>query len=313
MDVRTQGATLGLPALGLSLDPAEARPLAWLSHAHAFAPRGPRHGRAIATPATLALVGEGVADEVVAIALGESVDLGGARLTALPAGHLPGAAQLLVERDGERLLYTGDLGATRLAGAPAAARCDHLVIESTYGLPLFHLEAPEAGAAHVRRFASTCADDGVRPVFLARALGPAHEVARALLEAGLSGAAPEDVRLHVPRLPPLGGELLPLDAAADAIVAPPSAREALRRGKVRLAWVSGHARLASGRGRFGVEELVPWSTHLDFDGLLAAVRGSGARRVDVVHGFAAPFAGLLAREGLDARAPGAAAPLDEVG
>ncbi len=33
----------------------------------------------------------------------------GARLTAFPASHILGAAQLLIEFENERLVYTGDI------------------------------------------------------------------------------------------------------------------------------------------------------------------------------------------------------------
>jgi hypothetical protein len=75
----------------------------------------------------------------------------------------------------------------------------------------------------------------------------------------------------------------------------------------RLAYVSGWARLDNARNRVGAEELIPYSDHADFEELLEIVERSGAREVDVVHGYTEAFAGILQKRGIDARAPKAAA------
>jgi len=69
---------------------------------------------------------------------GEPIDIGNLTVTLYSSGHIPGAAQVLVEskRTGKRLLYTGDLNTlpTRLVG-PADTQVpipDALIIESTY-------------------------------------------------------------------------------------------------------------------------------------------------------------------------------------
>lgn len=58
------------------------------------------------------------------------------RVSCTPAGHLLGAASLLVESAGSRILFSGDLGRPDdpMMRAPAApAQADWMVIESTYG------------------------------------------------------------------------------------------------------------------------------------------------------------------------------------
>ena len=53
--------------------------------------------------------------------------------------------------------------------------------------------------------------------------------------------------------------------------------------------------------------MIPYSDHADFEELLALVEASGARQVDVVHGYTEVFAHILRERGLDARAPREAA------
>lgn len=57
----------------------------------------------------------------------------GAMVTLLPANHVPGAAQVLVERDdGLRVGYTGDF---KLPGTEVMRDLDVLVVDATYGFP----------------------------------------------------------------------------------------------------------------------------------------------------------------------------------
>ncbi|MBE7157580.1 MAG: hypothetical protein INR62_03950, partial [Rhodospirillales bacterium] len=72
---------------------------------------------------------------------------------------------------------------------------------------------------------------------------------------------------------------------------------------VRLAYVSGWAALDNARNRNGANELIPYSDHGDFEELLEIVEGSGAKHVDVVHGYTAPFAHVLQSRGISAAAP----------
>ena len=68
-------------------------------------------------------------DERVALAAGIAV-------TLRPAGHILGSATALVEVDGSRVLFSGDLGRPHhpLLLPPAdPPRADVIVVESTYG------------------------------------------------------------------------------------------------------------------------------------------------------------------------------------
>ena len=71
------------------------------------------------------------------VPFGRHVDFGdGLSATYLPAGHILGAAMILLQADGQTMLFSGDLGRSvdPLLPAPAIVRqADHLVIESTYG------------------------------------------------------------------------------------------------------------------------------------------------------------------------------------
>ena len=70
--------------------------------------------------------------------LNETVNVKGFAVTFLEASHVPGAASILLESDGERLLYTGDInarGSLLLRGADTNfGEINAIITESTYAM-----------------------------------------------------------------------------------------------------------------------------------------------------------------------------------
>lgn len=299
-----------LPEIGLWLDPASDCAAAWISHGHSDHARG-LHRRAIATPETLAVYSMRFPDaadqELIPLTLGQTIEHRGARLTAYPAGHILGAAQLLIEFGGETLLYTGDLKKRPpLLGAETVTpRCDRLIIESTFGLPIFHLLSREEGRERILGFARECAEEGATPVYLCHPLGRGQEVLHTLCAAGIGAAVHGSVARFVPLYESAGCEFPGwepyhgLAADGKALVTVHGFRRQVEAsGKnFRIAYVSGWAALDNSRARSGAEELIPYSDHADFDELLALVEAASPREIDVVHGYAEPFARILAQRG----------------
>ena len=319
MEVRYTEHGIHLPAIDLWLDPDRDCEAAWFSHAHADHARG-RHRLVLGTPETLGIYrlrnpDAGGARE--AVAHGATFERAGARLTALPASHILGAAQLLVEHEGERLVYTGDIKLRPpLCGtATEIVPCDRLIVESTFGLPIFHLLGREEARQRIVAFASGCLEAGEIPVFLGYALGRGQEIAWVLCEAGIPTMVHGSIGRLVPFYEAAGYAFPGLEpyergrTAGRALVVVPSFRNVLAAsGKgYRFAYVSGWAAMANARARTGAEELIPWSDHADFDELLEIVERSEASRIDVVHGYAEAFARILRQRGHAAEAPREAA------
>jgi Cft2 family RNA processing exonuclease len=310
MRVEFTSEGIRLPEIGLWLDPAIDAEAAWVSHGHSDHARG-RHRIVIATPETIEFYRLGFPDaapRLCPLAYGESLQWNGARLTAYPAGHMLGAAQLLVERGGERLLYTGDIKLSRpLCGREAEiVRADRLIVESTFGLPVFRFLSRDAARGRILSFARRCFVEGAVPAFLAHRLGRGQEVLSVLCEAGIPVAVHEALARFLPvyerrgfRFPgwtPFEGR----GADGQALMAVRGFRPAGL--NLRVAYVSGRAALAEARERTGADELIAYSDHADCEELLALVDATGAAEVDVVHGYAESFARLLAGGGLTARA-----------
>jgi Cft2 family RNA processing exonuclease len=306
-----------LPDLDLWLDPTGDCRRAWISHAHRDHAAGV-HREVFATQETLECYriryeGAAALPAFQAVGYGQSWELGGARLTAYPSAHVLGAAQLLIEWRGRRILYTGDIKLRApLCGRPTEpVRADHLIIESTFGLPIFHFL--EAGQARQRilDFARACLAEGLTPVFLAHELGRGQEVAHVLCQAGVPTAVHPAAARYLPVYAaagcpapgwrPLEGE--PPEGCAVVTPARFLPSLGIGRRKLRTAYVSGWAALDNARARTGAEELIPYSDHGDFEELLELVEASGAREIDVIHGYAEAFARILTLRGRVARAP----------
>lgn len=317
MRVEFTGQGIYLADLDLWLDPREERHRAWISHAHRDH-AGCVHREVYATAETLefyrlrhAEALEGAA--LRAVPYGQPWELAGARLTAYPSAHVLGAAQLLVEHRGERLLYTGDikLRAPLCGRVTEIVRADRLIIESTFGLPVFHFLTREQARERIVSFARQAFEEGRRPVLLAHELGRAQEIAYVLCQAGVPAAVYESAAGYMESYADAGFPApgwmrwdggAPPDAA---LIVPPRFRAALAlRGlRLRIAYVSGWAALDNARARTGAEELIPYSDHADFEELLELVEATGAREVDVVHGYTEAFARILTLRGRLARAP----------
>ena len=123
------------------IDPSRAVDHALVTHGHADHARG-GHGRTIATPETLAIMQlrYNTHEGATPVEYGESIKLkGGVEATYVPAGHVLGSAQILLEHAGERVVITGDY---KRRPDPTCrpfevVPCDIFITEATFGLPLF--------------------------------------------------------------------------------------------------------------------------------------------------------------------------------
>ncbi|HPQ14589.1 MAG TPA: MBL fold metallo-hydrolase RNA specificity domain-containing protein [Bryobacteraceae bacterium] len=314
MRIEFTPAGIYLPAIGLWLDPAEQRDAAWISHAHGDHARA-LHRTAIATPETLEAyaIRFPEAENLRALAFGESLEFRGARLTPFPAGHIPGAAQLLIEFEGERIVSTGDFKLrTPLLGPQAVTvPCDRLIMESTFGLPIFHFLSREEARERICAFARECFDWNLTPVFLVHPLGRGQEVLHVLCEAGIPTAVHGAVARFLPLYESRGTGFpgwTPYESLdtlnGKALVAVHGFRRRIEASgrNFRTAYVSGWAALDNARARAGAEELIPYSDHADFNELLSFVEAAAPREIDIVHGYAEPFARILNSRGWKARA-----------
>lgn len=135
------------------------------------------------------------------LSFGETIEVGPAKVTAQPAGHILGAAYYLIQLGPYSILYTGDISITAQhtvgpAALPADAHPVDLVItESTYGNVLLPSRKEE-----IRAFVLAVKDAlnrGGRVLIPSFALGRAQEIILIILGAMVSGDLPLTVPVYL--------------------------------------------------------------------------------------------------------------------
>jgi putative mRNA 3-end processing factor len=90
------------------IDPSEPKPRAMITHGHADHARG-GHGSVLATAETLAIMECRYGPQPgQPIAYGESLRVGDVDVTFVPAGHVLGSAQIVLEHKSEKVVVSGD-------------------------------------------------------------------------------------------------------------------------------------------------------------------------------------------------------------
>ena len=314
LELRPEG--LYCPAGDFHIDPWRPVERAVFTHAHAdHARRG--HARALAQRAALGVLRQRLGElPIQAVDYGESVTVGGARVSLHPAGHVLGSAQVRVEVGGEVWVVTGDykLDPDPTCAAFEPVRAHTLITESTFGLPVYRWAPARVLFDGIDAWWRANAQAGRASVLYAYAFGKAQRLL-AGVDASIGPIVCHGAVEALNRCYREAGVALPetslVTAVADRatlaralVVAPPSAQGSswLRRfGDCSDAFASGWMQLRGARRRRGTDRGFVVSDHADWPGLLCAVRESGAQRVYVTHGQAAAFARHLCELGLDAR------------
>jgi len=306
------------------IDPTRPVERALITHAHSDHARA-GHGAVLATQETLDLMrlryGENFAGRTQAIRYGENVDLGGAKVTFHPAGHVLGSAQIAVEANGLRIVASGDY---KNVADPTCAPfelipCDAFVTEATFALPVFrHGDA----AGEIAKLLGSVALFPERAHLVgAYSLGKAQRLIALLRQAGyqapiyLHGAMEAISSYYLSRGIALG-DLRTVRGADKAALAgtiticPPSALSDLwtrRFPDPVTAFASGWMRIRARARQHGVALPLVISDHADWSGLTETIAATGAGEIWVTHGQEDALVHWCATRGLKAR------PLDIVG
>jgi putative mRNA 3-end processing factor len=309
---------------GFHIDPTRPVERALITHAHSDHARA-GHGAVLATQETLDLMrlryGENFAGSIQPARYGESIDLGGAKVTFHPAGHVLGSAQIAVEANGLSVVASGDY---KNVPDPTCAPfelvpCDVFITEATFALPVFRHGDP--GGEIAKLLHSVALFPERAHLVGAYSLGKAQRVIALLRKAGheapiyLHGAMESITRYYASRGIALG-ELREVRGARKAELAgtitlcPPSALNeiwARRFPDPVTAFASGWMRIRARARQHGVALPLVISDHADWDGLTATISATGAGEIWVTHGQEDALVHWCVTRGLQAR------PLDIVG
>ena len=300
------------------VDPWRPVERAVITHAHADHAR-PGHAHYLAAdPARHVLRTRlGAQAALETLPYGAVRDIGGVRVSLHPAGHVLGSAQVRVEHRGEVWVVSGDY---KLDPDPTCApfepvRCDTFVTESTFGLPVYRWEAPDAIFAGVNAWWRANAAAGQASVLFGYAFGKAQRIL-AGVDASIGpifvhGAvdvldlAYRESGVALPGTHRVSDVEKKFDYAGALVVAPPSAQSTpwLKRfGDYSDAFASGWMAIRGARRQRNVDRGFVLSDHADWPSLLRAIEASAAPRVLVTHGQVAVLVRALCERGLDAAA-----------
>lgn len=298
------------------IDPWQPVERAVITHAHGD------HLRQGNGSYTLATEGVGLARlrlpppaPIRALACGEPADFGPVRVSLHPAGHILGSAQVRIELDGEVWVVTGDFKRDR---DPTCApfevlRCDVLVSEATFALPIYRWDPPHDTVREVFDWWQRNRERGVSSLLFAYALGKAQRLLAELAAftdepAFVHGAVDSITQVYraagVAMLPTLPATVARQREYAGAlVVAPPGAAGSpwIRRfGEHGSAFCSGWMRVRGNRRRSGHDRGFVLSDHADWPSLLRTFEQTGARRILLTHGHGDTMVRYLRERGIDA-------------
>lgn len=296
-------AGLYCPLADIHVDPVRPVPRALITHGHSDHARA-GHGAVLATRETLAIMalryGEGFTGARQEAVPGQAVRIGEVDFRFVPAGHVLGSAQIVVEAKGLRIVVSGDYKRER---DPTCAPfepvpCDVFITEATFGLPVFR--HPPAHAEVAKLLDSVRLFPERTHIVGAYSLGKAQRVMALIREAGherpiyIHGAVEKLTEFYASEGIPLG-EIRKVVAAeykalaGEIVICPPSAIQDLwsrRFPDPVTAFASGWMRIRARARQKGVELPLIISDHADWDDLQATIREVQAGEIWVTHGEA---------------------------
>jgi putative mRNA 3-end processing factor len=305
------------PAGDFHIDPWQPVPRAVITHAHGDHARSGSALYHCSEPCVPLLQWRLGADAALAPhAYGETFELGRARVSLHPAGHILGSAQVRIEVDDRVCVVSGDY---KRDPDPTCApfervACDVFVTEATFALPVYRWRDTREVAAEILAWWDECRARGATAVLFCYALGKAQRVL-----AELARLTDRRVLLHGAMVPGVdiyraaGIAMLPtevvieqargVDLAGELVLAPPSAGGSTWMRRFRNAsagFASGWMQVRGNRRRQNYDRGFVISDHADWPALLRTVRETGARRVLATHGNTDALVRVLRDEGVDA-------------
>jgi len=288
------------------IDPSIPSERALVTHGHADHARG-GHAAVWATPETLAIMDARYGPQTGhPVAYGETIRMGGGAdgtgdgvdIGFVPAGHVLGSAQIILDYRGERVVVSGDYkrrsDPTCVPFQPV--KCDVFVTEATFGLPVFR--HPDTGDEIDKLITALHANPERCVLVGAYALGKAQRVICELRERGheapiyIHGALQRLCDLYAEHGVRLG-ELRPVadakkaEMAGHVVMCPPGAlndRWSRRLPDPITAMASGWMRVRGRARQKNVELPLILSDHADWDELTETLAEIAPREVWVTHG-----------------------------
>ncbi len=262
----------------------------------------------------------GLRAKVNSLEFGEELSISGVKVSLHPAGHILGSAQVRVEYKGEVWVVSGDykLEPDATCETFEHVKCHTFITESTFAKPHYKWKPQREIFNQINDWWQLNALWGTTSVVAAYSLGKAQRIL-AGIDANIGPVliyptvekfipAYKAAGIHFPELLPFNDEtILSVKNKNALIVAPPqfTRLEAERKfGTVATAFASGW--MSKGGANSKVHDRgFALSDHADWEGLLLAIKETGAENIFVNHGFVNTLVNYLQGIGLNAHIMGA--------
>ncbi|MFC3908316.1 ligase-associated DNA damage response exonuclease [Legionella dresdenensis] len=301
------------------IDPHSAVNAAIITHGHGDHARS-GHNKVLATPATCSIMksryGEHCAVSFQSMNYQQAITINQVKVYLLPAGHILGSAQLVMEYQGTRVIVSGDY---KRAPDPTctpfmAENCDIFITEATFSLPIFRHPPIEAELAKLLNSIAIHPDRS--HLVGAYALGKCQRLIKSLRLLGyeepvyLHGALIKLCELYQQTGIDLG-ELKPaseLDAKTSAgklIICPPSAlhdRWSRRFANPVIGNASGWMQIRARAKQKGIDLPLIISDHADWSELTQTILEVNPSEIWVTHGREEALVHYARQEGYRAQA-----------
>lgn len=252
---------------------------------------------------------------VQALDYGETLSVGGVKITFFPAGHILGSAQIRLEYDGWIWVVSGDykLENDGVCLPFEPVRCHVFVTESTFALPLYAWPKQEDVFAEMNAWWRKNQSEGKATVVLGYAVGKAQRILKNL-DLSIGPVYAHGAIETVNELFRAAGHALPKISSPESagqnedfsqalILAPPASLDSAwfkRLQPCKIGFSSGWMRVRGVWQRRSFDRGFVLSDHADWTGLNKAVELSGAEKIYAMHGYSAAFARWLRETGRDA-------------
>ena len=186
------------PLGGFYIDPILPVENAVISHGHADHARN-GHKKILCSNRSEKIIRHRVKFESIqSLNFQESIRIDDIKLTMYPASHVLGAAQILLETKGRRWLYTGDFRLAEDSSCDAfePIKTDVLVMESTFGLPVFRWRDELEVFKEIFDMWENCKQTKMNLVLYCYSLGKSQRILHGMKRYFGTSAFPGNIRVH---------------------------------------------------------------------------------------------------------------------
>ena len=249
------------------------------------------------------------------IAWNENIFINGVQVSLHPAGHMIGSSQIRIEYKGEVWVVSGDYKTEDdgISSAFEPLKCNTFITESTFGLPIYNWKPQSEIYQNIKDWIIENCEEEKTSILIAYSLGKAQRLLHPIAETGkkifLHGAVWNAHQALVKagwQLPEV--ERVWYDAPKEiykgqVVIAPSSAESSpwiKRFTPYAIGICSGWMQVRGNVRRKNADAGFVLSDHADWQGLLQAIKMTGAEKVFVTHGFQSAFSRYLNESGIEA-------------